>query len=337
MLSEAPERTLRMTALGLADQRDPASSLARGRATRGPRAGGAPAVFRGSPGHQRLSHGRGLEQGRGDSARTCRDRAPQRDRRTRSASGEAAARHLRVDPRADRPRGRPHSAVPPPRVGRSAAHMPWPGFESGSDLCAPGDSGFDSGWPSYADCSGGTSPSGSSSSGMRGPRRSLLPPPSRRPDPRGCRRRGRTPRSRSRGCQPGCSFGCSVMVIPPTAGRGRSRRSRTAGCRHPAPALNRSAGRAARPRSGSFAASLLGVLVGRGIRRCVVVVTLRRLVRGAVLPQRTTGWGSRLDGPACGFGGPGLVSGVCESSVMEMAYPAQFVANTCCGPASCMP
>jgi len=40
---------------------------------------------------------------------------------------------------------------------------------------------------------------------------------------------------------------------------------------------------------------------------------------------------------ACGFAGPGLVSGVCESSVMEMAYPAQLVANTCCGPAPGVP
>ena len=87
MLSEAPERTLRMTALGAADQRHAAPPLPRRTPTRGPRSRRALPLPRGRPGDQRTADRRRMGQGRRDGAGSRRDRA--------------RARHRRPDPEAD--------------------------------------------------------------------------------------------------------------------------------------------------------------------------------------------------------------------------------------------
>ena len=94
MLSEAPERTLRMTSLAQRTNATlPRLSHVVTRLER-PRPGGALPVPRGRPGHQRPAHPVGMGRRRRRRARTRRDRPPPRPRPAhpaRSSSSCAAS------------------------------------------------------------------------------------------------------------------------------------------------------------------------------------------------------------------------------------------------------
>ena len=103
MLSEAPERTLRMTGLASRTNATLPAPLPRRTPARGPRPGRTVPLSGGRPRHQRTSHRDGVGQGRRDGAGPRRQRSPARDRRADPEADRAAGGDRRGHPRAHRP------------------------------------------------------------------------------------------------------------------------------------------------------------------------------------------------------------------------------------------